>query len=520
MLKRIVLLLLGVLMAYVPQAALAGDTEQKPFLDLSGFYAFDAYSQNNFFLGRSGQAVEDAEAVGQTPTVGGVSDKDNYAVQLFRIHMEFGYENVHAVVRGDLAQSIWGIDNSQRDTDRPGFSNIFNNKDTGFETHWDWAYIDATHPEYGLNAKLGRQKVALGNLLILDQDGDAIIVSKKFDDSGSLILGWSKMSEGVDGLSDEDAEFAGSDVRDATLYLAQYKAMVRGWLINPFLAYYNDNGDGDMTSYIPNGFQYMKARFTPNISSATAFGLNVKGKKGLVAVKGEIDFLTGTDDISNTSSGPAQVLDVNDGDLSGFNLYVDAKVDAGPNNFKVGGVIGIGSGDDDPMDGDGNINKIRTNGFFYVNEIWEDSVMPDELGITPQGLGSPASRGYREFENTTLVQLNASVDVHPKVNAFISGTWMKATEEIYAWASATDADGNVTAASLAGVDSADDLGFEVDGKVTWKMSKGLLWIFRGGAFFPGDAAGYLVNGTADYDDTAWEARTTVKFGFDGVRIGG
>lgn len=70
-------------------------------------------------------------------------------------------------------------------------------------------------------------------------------------------------------------------------------------------------------------------------------------------------------------------MDVNNGDLSGYNLDADARMKLGA----------------------GNINKVRTNGFFYVTEVWEDSLMPDEEGITPQGLGSPASRDCREFEN-------------------------------------------------------------------------------------------------------------------------
>ncbi|NIX57622.1 MAG: hypothetical protein GWN14_17295, partial [candidate division Zixibacteria bacterium] len=57
-------------------------------------------------------------------------------------------------------------------------------------------------------------------------------------------------------------------------------------------------------------------------------------------------------------------------------------------------VGGRGSGDDDVTGGDGNVNKLRTSGFFYITEIWEDSIMPDEEGITPQGLGAPNVRGY------------------------------------------------------------------------------------------------------------------------------
>ncbi len=172
------------------------------------------------------------------------------------------------------------------------------------------------------------------------------------------------------------------------------------------------------------------------------------------------------------------------------------------------------------MSGDGNINKIRTNGFFYITEIWEDSIMPDEEGITPQGLGSPASRGYREFENTTLVQLNYAVDILPKLNAFVSGTWMKATEPIFAWGAAVDSNGIVTPASLEGAPTSTDLGYEVDGKLTLKVFPSLAATLRGGAFFPGDGAGFLINGTDEHLATVWEVRGTIRFTFDGIKFGG
>jgi hypothetical protein len=500
--------------------ALADDGDEgndvEPYLELSGFYAFNAYNQNNFFLGIRSAATD------ASGTVDGLSDKDSYAIQLFRLKMAFGMSpNVKAIVRGDLAQGIWAIDNTER-TENGGFSTNFNNKDTNFHMHWDWAYIDATHPGYGLNGKLGRQKFALGNLLVLDQNSDGVLASKTFDNRGAVTVGWAKMSEGADGLSDEDALQGGSHAGDAHLFLGQYRAVIKDKItVYPFVAYYTDLGDADGATYVPNDLQYDRPRFTPQISDASVFGVAVHGREGRFAYRGEFDYLTGNDNVDNKDSDLRERLDVNNGNLSGYNIYVDAKVDAlGPGNGTVGLKFGLGSGDDDPMSGDGNINKIRTNGFFYINEIWEDSVMPDEEGITPQGLGSPASRGYREFENTTLVQLNYAVDVHPKLNAFVSGTWMKATQPIFAWAGRTDMDGNVTPASLEGAPSSDDLGYEFDGRLTWKMFPSLAAVLRGGAFFPGDGAGYLINGTNQFLDTVWEVRGTVRFSFSGLKFGG
>ncbi len=39
------------------------------------------------------------------------------------------------------------------------------------------------------------------------------------------------------------------------------------------------------------------------------------------------------------------------------------------------------------------------------------------------------------------------------------------------------------------------------------------WTLRGGCLFPGDATGYLVNGTNQFHKNAWELRTTLRVNF-------
>ena len=488
-----------------PTSGLAQEgNENSPYIDISGFYAFNGYSQNNFFLGKD--------------TVGGVSDKDEYAIQLFRLTTEFGRgENIKAVVRTDLAQGIWGIDNNTNERGlRGGFSNLFNRKDTNFLVHIDLAYVDFTQPDWHTNFKVGRMKYALGNLLVLDQNSDGIQVTGLLD-ANRLTFGWAKMSEGADSLSDEQAIGpGGQSTEDATLYTVNYSHQANGWTINPFLAHYRDNGYEDGTAYLPNGLQYFKPRFTPQVTDATVVGLALNGALANWTLKAEVDLLTGHDKIANVNSGPNQLVDVNDGSLSGYNLYADLKTPLGPGT--LGFVFGRGSGDDDPMSGGGNINKIRTNGFFYVSEIWEDSIMPDEEGITPQGLGSPASRGYREFENSTLVQANYTWNINEAFTYLIAALWVQATEPLQPW---RDGNGNgaIDPGEL-GPESSNDLGSELDMRVTWNLYPGLSWVVRGGVFWPGDASGYLINGTAAHDARAWELRTTIRFAFGSIRIGG
>jgi hypothetical protein len=45
------------------------------------------------------------------------------------------------------------------------------------------------------------------------------------------------------------------------------------------------------------------------------------------------------------------------------------------------------------------------------------------------------------------------------------------------------------------------------------MYSELAFIFRGGYFMPGDAAGYLINGTKDFNDPAYEFKGMVVYNF-------
>lgn len=527
-----------------PPATPAADEKPKPWLALSGGFNFDGYSQNNFLLGRPLRMTRDP---GGRPIVAAVSDHDEYAIQMFRLQTEFGVgDNVKAVVRSDWAQGLWGVDD-ERATGTGGFSNLFDNKDTNFGLHVDWAYLDYTHTPCATNAKVGRFKHVLGNMLVLDQDSDGIALTRTMKDKSAFSFTWAQMYEGANSLSDRNAVgpnptgATAEDALDAALYALTYQRAIGAMTLKPFAAFYQDRGadDGpnnDGSAYLPDGQAYRIARFTPQLSQATVAGVAFEGKKNHFEYKGELDYLTGQDHIANKNSGGNQLLDVNNGKLSGMNLYLDGKAKVGKG--KLGVVIGYGSGDDDPMSGEGNINRIRTQGFFYVNEIWEDSIMPDEEGITPQGLGSPASRAYREFENSTLAQLNWTWDPHPKFTHMVSATLIRSTEELHPWGDTIDTDPNAPGVQGNGAidpgevnlaEGSNDLGKEIDTMLTYKLHPNLNWVLRGGILLPGDGLGYLMtggkewklgDGTTEDFQAPWEIRTTISYSFSGLKIGG
>jgi hypothetical protein len=468
-------------------------------LTLGGFYEFNGYTQNNFFLGRNAS--------------GGTTDRDDYMIQLFRLQPEITYgPAVRAVMRMDLAQGILGLDNEQRDNFRPGFSNLFNNKDTNFIVHLDWAYVEFAPRQFrGWMARVGRMKNMLGNMLVLDQSADGIQATRAFaNGKWRLTANWTKQWEGADSLTDE-VYAGGIDGRDANLLYVDVAGRAGRFQVNPYVAFYNDD---NTNPYIPTQLQYSRPRFTPHLSRAGVGGLAFNGPIGKATLRGEAAVLRGRDTIANVHSGPNQLSDVNNGDLSGYTAYADARMPVGKGT--VGVIVGIGSGDDDPMSGSGNLVKIRTNGFFYVTEVWEDSIMPDEEGITPQGLGSPASRGYREFENTTLAQVNYTRPLGREFRLFLSGTVMRATEALRPW---SDVNGNgFIDPGEFGTASSKDLGSEADFLVDWNIMPNVIWTFRGGYMWAGDAAGYLINGTNRFNENPWELRTTVRFNFGGLKL--
>jgi len=450
----------------------------KTQLKFNGVYNAWGLTQNEFLLGK-------------------VEYKDHYLVQMFRLNLAFMYgDNIKAVTRFDLGQGWWGVDN-ETPTYRAGGSGLFDNKGTHFFLHVDHAYLWFKLPDLNTSFNIGRFNWSVGNKLIIDNNYDGVGADIKFG-SDILKLGWARVSEGVDGLSDlsntAKDQRGNFDGGDANLLLATYNTSFEGAKLEAYGMYYNDASIGDSTAYLIDGFYYNRPRFTPQITSAAVFGVAGSTKIDKLSIDFEANYLTGKDKIDNkTHKGPLNTsptavdplkYDINDGNLSGYNIYLKLNYAVVP-DATLGAVFGLGSGDDDPTKGKGNINKLRTAGFFFLTELWEDSIMPDEEGITPQGLGAPNVRAYRELENTTAFQVNGSLNITKDWKFFTSFTYLTATQPIYAW----------TAAGPNLALSAKDIGWEIDFKTDYKIFDNLTATLRAGYFKPGKAAQYLINGT-------------------------
>lgn len=480
-----------------------GGAEADAFgVDLDGAYSFWGLHQRNFFLGRD-HPLDDA----------------NYVVQNFRLNLKAGRPAYGGVLRADFAQGWWGADNKpnvDRTADGDGEGGVeqsdqynpyayFRNKGTHYDIHVDHAYIYFQIPTVPLRMKLGREHRSVGNKLVLDQDLDGVTLEGRMTDDLRAELSWAKISEGFQSfknpsgpLMSDDGEWSDTDLYG--LRIGYDNDRIGGEL---FGLHYRDNISD--WAYYPQGLGYFRARFQPQVSEATALGLKVDGELPVAAglsYNAEFDYLFGRDDLDNDSYA-GNLLDKNNGTLNGYNAYLDVNQAFDPGvPVDLGLVLGMGSGDEDPTGGPGNINKIQTQGFFSLTNVWEDSVMPDVGGISPQGLGSPASRGYRELENTTVGQLSAGVEPFDPLRIDASYSYLRATQPIHGW----DQNGPTDETSSA-------IGQEIDLNLHLELYENLKAVTLGGVFLPGEGSSLLINGEKGHTDPAWEIKQVLLYKF-------
>lgn len=492
---RRVMLLVLVAMA-LPVVASAQQPEQDQFFfNLGGAYNAWFQNQNEFRLGA-------------------VPYNDQYAVQMLRLNFTFGHgDAIQMVTRLDAAKGWWGFNNAQFRDDHnanPNPSNRWANKDTNYLVHFHNAYLQFRWPGQPITARVGRQYYGLGNRLILDSNFDGIQVDVATG-PGTATLAWAKVSEGQDasGISDLGPEdHAGTwDGSDADLFTATFAGTTGGVRYSVYGMHYNDR---NAVPYFPLRIDYFVSRFTPALTTLNAVGVSANFTALGAAIEAEANYLFGTDEFDRAHSLPNQLLDINDGTLRGYNLYARANIPVTP-QADLGFVFGRGSGNEDYTSGRGNVNKMKTMGWWYVTDVWEQSIMPDEEGITPQGLGAPNIRGYRELENTTLFQANATVRPMPRTRAHAAWTLLRATEPIRGWVAG---DGGVVAPANFTDQTASDLGHELDFLVGYRPMQRLDLVLRGGYMWAGDAAQLLINGQVPENPAnPWQLKAIVQYSF-------
>ncbi|MFN8548789.1 MAG: hypothetical protein U0527_12690 [Candidatus Eisenbacteria bacterium] len=477
-------------------------------LTLTGEWNVETTTQKNFDLGRTTD----------TAAPGSASDFDAFWQQELKLYPRLILsDNLNINLGWTLGQGVWGLDLDPNSGS--GLSGL-SHKGTFVPFHLNWAFLAYRHAPTKTRWYIGRQRWSLGHKLVLDTNGDGLQIHRELPGLASnLILGFAKMSEGTDGLTDQNrTPQLGADGRDADLWFLNwdYRPASGGFAFSPFFVSYVDRGNADGITLFPDGLDDVSARFRPQISSAKAFGASLALQRGVLHLDAEFDQLTGTDRVKNANSGQFEMHDVNNGDLKGSNLY--ARLALAGSRIELGGTFAQGSGDDDPRAGEGNINSIRETGWFYITEVWEDTVALDEDGVAPGGLGSPFVRGYRGLENTRILQGHAALQASQRLRVTGTFSLIRASKGIRSWADA-NGDGAIDASEF-GSRVSTELGSEIDGRFDWHLDHDATLSLRGGMFFPREAAGWLVHGTSKYQEKVREIRLHLTVPIPEFSLGG
>lgn len=498
-------------------------------LTLSGSFEVDAYSQKNFSLGA-------------TADTSGRGEFDAFWTQRLTLRPRVILSNdLNITVKLDVAQGVWGLDGGAL----PDFSADLARERGGFlDLRIDRAYLSYRHRPTATRWYVGRQQFALGNLLVLDEDAPGVQAWRDFGPRMAFGLGFAKESESG-GIADylalpgsPNADQVG-DARDADLFLGEMRFGKdgEGLFLNPFFASYLDRSNTDGATLLPDGHEF-QARFRPNISRATVVGFAASRAGKSLRIDAELDWLKGgdhvrADSIKNDDSGLHEAHDVNNGDLKGMNVY--GRLSWTGTRLELTGTGAMGSGDPDPFRKEGNINSLHSQGHWFLTEVWENGLSLEDVGLAPQGLGNPETRGYRGLENTTAFQVAAAFRARSYLKVGVSLTMLRATQPIKPWWD-EDGDGRISARNDSllneyGLDrnargpgyrggQSTELGSEIDGRIDWTLRDRVTVTLRGGKFTAGPAAGFLINGTGKFKKSPFGLRLNVTVPIPEFSLGG
>jgi hypothetical protein len=487
-------------------------------LTLSGSFEVDAYSQKKFFLG---SRVDSA----------GKGESAAFWTQRLTVRPRLIVtDNLNVTVKMDLAQGVWGLPGGAS----PDSSMTLTQKRKEFlDLRVDQAYLSFRHRSTATRWYLGRQRFALGNSFVLDEDAPGLQAWRDFSPTLALGVGFAKESESgtiADYVSIDSLRTPRRivDGRDADLLLGEIQLGRdgEGLFLNPFFAYYYDGSVADSTTLLPDGHE-LQARFRPQISRATVMGIALSRTGESLRIDAELDMLSGADrvhadSLKHDNSGPREVHDVNNSKLKGMNIY--GRVAWTGARLELAGTYASGSGDSDPFRGEGNINSLHTQGRWCLTEVWGNGLSLEDIGIAPQGLANPQVRGYRGLENTTAIQVLAAFKVRSSLKVGVSWTLLSSTQPLKPWWDKSG-DGVITADEY-GIDryakpsQSTALGSEIDGRIDWTFPGRLTVTLRGGQFKPGEAAGYLINGTTKFNKSPVGIRLNVTVPIPEFSLGG
>ncbi|MEW6115738.1 MAG: alginate export family protein [Nitrospirota bacterium] len=210
-----------------------------------------------------------------------------------------------------------------------------------------------------------------------------------------------------------------------------------------------------------------------NDSHLWNFGLRGQTKIAGFGIRADVELQRGT--LEGEAAG------AQDRDYSGYAYLVGIDYTLAP--VKLTLEYAYGSGNDPDADADDDIDGFQT----LQSGIQKYTYVYDYRTATA---GGPNNSG---ITNTWYIKVGASADIMKDLNALVNVYYLRASEDI----TATNND--------------KDLGIEVDGKITYKIDRNLVYWVEGGYLFAGDAVKAITGGTTD--DDAYAVRHGIELSF-------
>ncbi len=217
-------------------------------------------------------------------------------------------------------------------------------------------------------------------------------------------------------------------------------------------------------------------------------GLTLRGDAAFQT--GEIDKGAGTLTIGNASCAGT-----GDCDFKGYGIIVGADYKLGP--AKLTAEFAYGSGDDNATDSDIDM-FITTKGAFQKSYTY----------VYDYRLAGASGAGWAGIANTTYVKVGASSKLTKALSGMVDVYWLKATEKFIH----PNRTHSVTGAPTGPRD--DDLGWEIDGKITYSIDRNLKYWVEGGFLIAGEAFDrYSDAGVKTEADNAYAVRHGIQLAF-------
>ncbi|GBE33528.1 hypothetical protein BMS3Bbin06_00035 [bacterium BMS3Bbin06] len=294
--------------------------------------------------------------------------------------------------------------------------------------------------------KIGHMPLALGNKLFFDHS--------LWGDDGVVVFANPNKQVHVFGVFAKFRESKGGINDDSTGYViaGNYKA--------------GNLGVGGDVTYVDD-----------QVGAIHLWNIALRGNGNVAGLKlrGEVDLQTG----KVTDAGR---------DFGGYAFLFGADYKLG--NTKLSGIVAYGSGDDNPNDNkiDEFVTSLSPVPYDYAGYLYHYRM---KTACSNGALVAGACNGG--IANTFTVKVGANTKVSKELSVAGSIAYLQAAEDI----------------SINGGTPDNNLGWEFDGKVKYKLDRNLSLTLQGGYFAVGDAYNHA-NGQSD---DAWGTRLTTQLSF-------